>query len=137
MAPKSPQNREKDRLRSLLGNHLEKGSQNDEKKEPPEDEKSNIFDEGLFEITLSANCNNVEKTDPRKHEFGEVFGDKIGFRSKKFHFKSDTKNQLTFDNVFERFLCDLEVQDGAKMAPRQRQDEATMASRCCFKSSII
>ena len=24
-----------------------------------------------------------------------------------------------------------------KMAPRQRQDEAKMASRCCFKSSIV
>ena len=70
------------------------------KKEPPEDEKSSIFDGGLFEITLSATCNNVEKTDPRKYEFGEVFGVKIGFRSKNFLFKIDTKNQPTFDNVF-------------------------------------
>ena len=64
MAPKSSQNREKERLRSILGNHLEKGSQKDEKKEPPEDEKSSIFDGGLFEITLSANCNKVAKTEP-------------------------------------------------------------------------
>ena len=70
------------------------------KKKLPEDEKSSIFEGGLFEITLSANCNNVKKTDPRKHEFGEVFGIKIGFRSKNFLFKIDTKNQLTFDNVF-------------------------------------
>ena len=72
----------------------------------------------MFEITLSANCNNVEKTDPQKHEFGEVFGVKIGLRSKKFHFKIDTKNQSTFDKAFYRFLGDLEVQDDAKMAPR-------------------
>jgi hypothetical protein len=32
LAPKSSQNREKEGLRSLVGNHLEKGSQNDEKR---------------------------------------------------------------------------------------------------------
>ena len=110
MAPKFPQNREKERLRSLLGNHLEKGSQ--------EDEKSSIFDGGLFEITLSVNCNNVEKTEPRKHEIGMVFGVKIGLRSKNFLFKIDTKIELTFYIIFKRFVCDLEVQDGAKTAPR-------------------
>ena len=92
------------------------------KKEPPESEKSSIFDGGLFEITLSANCNNVEKTEPRKHEFGKFFGIKIGLRSKKFYFKIDTKIEPTFDNVFERFLYDLEAQDGAKTAPRRGQD---------------
>ena len=65
MALKSPQNREKGRLTSFLGNQLEKGTQNVfKKKEPPEDEKSNIFDGGLFEITLSVNCNNVKKRTP-------------------------------------------------------------------------
>ena len=96
---------------------------------PPEDEKSSIFEGGLFEITLSATRNNVEKTEARKHEFGEVFGAQIGLRSKNFLFKIDTKIELTFYITLERFLCDLEVQDGAKMAPRQRQDEAKMASR--------
>ena len=66
------------------------------KKELPEDEKSSIFEGGLFEITLSANCNNVDKTDPRKHEFGEVFGIKIYLRPKKFLFKTDSKIELTF-----------------------------------------
>ena len=70
------------------------------KKEPPEDEKSSIFDGGLFEITLSANCNNVEKTHPQKHEFGQVFGIKIGTKSKNFLIKIDTKIEPTFDNVF-------------------------------------
>ena len=122
MAPKSSQNREKKRLRSSLGNHLEKGSQNDEKKSPLEDETSSIFDGGLFEITLSANCNKVAKTDPQKHEFGKVFGVKIGTKWKNFLIKIDTKIEPTFDNVFKRFLYDLEARDGAKMAPRRGQD---------------
>ena len=91
----------------------------------------------MFEITISANCNNVEKTEPKKHESGEVFGSKIGLRSKNFHFKIDTTNELTFYILLIRFLCDLEAQDGAKMAPKQRQDEAKMASICYFKSSIV
>ena len=76
----------------------------------------------MFEITLSANCNNVEKTEPQKHESGEVFGSKMGLRSKNFLFKIDTKIEPTFDDVFERFLYDLEAQDGAKTAPRRGQD---------------
>ena len=107
------------------------------KKEPPEDEKSSIFDGRLFEITLSANCNNVEKMEPQKREFGEILGIKIGLRSKNFLFKIDIKIELIFIAFLKRFLYDLVAQDGAKMAPRQRQDEAKMALRWCFKSSIV
>ena len=76
----------------------------------------------MFEITLSANCNKVAKTDPQKHDFGEVFGVKIGLRSKNFLFKIDIKIELTFYNIFKRFLYDLEAQDGAETAPRRGQD---------------
>ena len=105
------------------------------KMEAFEYEKYSKNERGLFEITLSANCNTVEKTEPQKQESGEVFG--IGFRWKNFLFKIDTKNAITFYIIFQRFLYDLEAQDGAKMAPRQRQDEAKMAPRCCFKSRIV
>ena len=84
---------------------------------------------GLFEITLSANCNNVEKTEPRKHEFGEVFGIKIGSRSKDFLFKIDTKIEPTFDNVFLtifiRFGGPRWRQDDAKTRPSWLQDAAS------------
>ena len=61
----------------------------------------------------------------------------MGPRSKNFRFKVDTKIELTFYMILKRFLYDSEAQDGAKMAPRWRQDEAKMASKCCFKSSIV
>ena len=77
------------------------------------------------------------KNGPQNHEFGEVFGAQMGPRSKNFRFKVDTKIELTFYMILKRFLYDSEAQDGAKMAPRWRQDEAKMASKCYFKSCIV
>ena len=57
LAPKSSQNREKERLRSLLGNHLEKGSQNDEKKSLPKMKNRAFLMEGCskshFQLTAT------------------------------------------------------------------------------------
>ena len=43
LAPKSSQNREEERLRSTLEKHLEKGSQNDEKKSFPKMKNRRFF----------------------------------------------------------------------------------------------
>ena len=57
MAPKSSQNREKERLRSTLGNHPEKGNQKDEKKSLPKMKNRAFLMEGCskshFQLTAT------------------------------------------------------------------------------------
>ena len=128
LVQKSSLNDFKERLGSVLGKHVEKSSQNNEKI-PSRRWEIKLFWWTVVQNHTFADRQQCRKKHPQRPHFGEVFGTKIVLRSTKFILETDSKINRFSTYLLIDFCWIWEPrwrQDGTKMVPRWRQDDAQM-----------